>query len=192
MGYIDLTLEVKKTNRIYKKVANSKNRELQMGHVGTHFDVYGGMQVPLDYMLTRGVVFDVSSIRNRELTIDDIDIDYVKPGDFVLIRTGSIERSPYGSNNYFLNSTQFSLELIERLAKENIKYIGIDAPDLRRGYAAHIEADKLCLKYGVIVVENLVNLDKLPTQEDFKVMTSWLDDPDATGVKCRVVAITQE
>lgn len=188
VNYIDLTLQVKKTNRVYKQAEVQTKKNIVMGHVGTHFDVYGDIQVPLEYMNTRGILFDVSHITDREIVLDDIDLDYVKPGDFVMIRTGSIERHPYGSGLYFSNSTQFSWEVIQALAMERIRFLGIDAPDLRKG-KEHIEADKLCLRYGTFVLENLTNLDKVVPEQVCKVQTMWFEDPEATGVKCRVVAI---
>lgn len=191
MKYIDLTLQVKKTNKLYKWAETQLKKEIVMGHVGTHFDVYGDIQVPLDYMQTRGVVFDVSHITDREITCDDIDFDYIKPGDFVLIRTGCIERHPYGSGQYMKASTQFSWELIKELAMEQVKFVGIDAPDLRRG-KDHEEADKLLLSYGAFVMENLTNLDQLDPEKVCKVLTMWQEDPEATGIKCRVVATQPE
>lgn len=191
MKYVDLTLQVKKTNRVYKQAEVQAKKNIVMGHVGTHFDIYGDVEVPLDYMATRGILFDVSHITDREVTLDDIDLDYVKPGDFVLIRTGSIERHPYGSGLYFSDSTQFSWEIIQALAMERVRFIGIDAPDLRRG-KEHVEADKLCLRYGTFVLENLVNLDQITPMEMCKVQTMWFEDPEATGIKCRVVAMQPE
>lgn len=191
MRYIDLTLQVKKTNRVYKQAEIQTKKNIVMGHVGTHFDIFGDIQIPLDYMQTRGIMFDVSHIKDREITLDDIDLDYVKPGDFVMIRTGSIERHPYGSNMYFSQSTQFSWEIIQALAMERVKFIGIDAPDLRKG-PEHTEADKLCLRYGTFVMENLTNLKEVKPHEVCKVMTMWFEDPEATGIKCRVVAIQPE
>ena len=75
MRYIDLTLQVKKTNRVYKQAEVQLKKDIVMGHVGTHFDVFGQVQVPLEYMQTRGVVFDVSHIKDREVTSDDVDLD---------------------------------------------------------------------------------------------------------------------
>lgn len=192
MKYVDLTLFVKKTNRVYKQVEVQAQRHILMGHVGTHFDVYGDIQVPLDYMLTRGIIFDVSHIKKREVMLEDIAIDCIQPGDFVLMHTGSIERHPYGSNLYFGNSLQFSWELIEALAKKYVKFIGIDAPDLRKGHEEHPKADQMCLKYGAFVMENLINLDQLDLYLPFQVMTMWFEDPEATGIRCRVAAIQEE
>lgn len=188
MRYVDLTLQVKKTNRVYKQAEVQAKKNIVMGHIGTHFDIFGNEPIPLDYMQTRGLLFDVSHIKDREITLDDIDMDYVKPGDFVMIRTGAIEKHPYGSGLYFSDSPQFSWEVIQALALERVKFIGIDAPDLRRGHE-HIDVDKFCIRYGTYVIENLTNLKEIACHEPCKVMTMWLEDPEATGIKCRVVAI---
>ncbi|PHV70956.1 polyketide cyclase [Sporanaerobium hydrogeniformans] len=187
MKYIDLTLQVKKINKIYKWAELQPKKESVMGHVGTHMDVYEMKQIPLEYMQRRGILFDVSTIRNREITSEDIDIDYIKPGDFVLFRTGLIERFPYGSNNYFKEGVNFSWELIDELIQEGIAFIGLDAPDLRKG-KEHIEADRRCEKQGVYVIENLQHLGEIDTNKPCKMLTMWFEDLEATGLKCRVIA----
>lgn len=191
MKYIDLTLQVGKTNKVYKWAEMQLKKHIVMGHVGTHIDVYEKTHIPLEYMQRRGMFFDVSHIKDREITSDDIDLDYIRKGDFVLLRTGAIERHPYGSGLYFTQSPILSWELIEALIDERISFIGIDAPDIRKG-SEHVEADKLCEKNGVYVIENLTNLDKLKTDEVCKVLTMWHEDAEATGIRCRVVATQPE
>ncbi|MGL4799875.1 MAG: cyclase family protein [Cellulosilyticaceae bacterium] len=187
MKYIDLTLQVGKTNKIYKWAEIQLKKEMVMGHVGTHIDVYEKKRIPLEYMQRRGVVFDVSHIKDREITSDDVDLDYIKKGDFILFRTGAIEKYPYGSGLYFSGSPVLSWELIHALIDERISFIGMDAPDLRKG-PEHIEADKLCEKNGIYVVENLMNLNQINPEEVCKVLTMWHEDTEATGLRCRVVA----
>lgn len=189
MKYIDLTLHVGKTNKVYKLAETQLKKNIVMGHVGTHIDVYEKKNIPLEYMQRRGILFDVSHIQDREITSDDIDLEYIRKGDFVLFRTGAIERYPYGSGFYFAQSPVISWELIHALIDERVSFIGIDAPDLRKG-AEHIEADKLCEDNGIYVVENLTNLNQINTEEVCKILTMWHEDPDATGIRCRVV-VTQ-
>ncbi len=187
MKYIDLTLHVGKTNKIYKWAETQLKKDIVMGHVGTHIDVYDKKQIPLEYMQRRGIVFDVTHVRGREITSDDIDIDYIRKGDFVLLRTGAIEEHPYGSGLYFKQSPVLSWELIHDLIEERISFIGLDAPDIRKGNE-HVEADKLCERNGIYVVENLHQLDKIKAEEPVKILTMWHEDLEATGVRCRVVA----
>jgi kynurenine formamidase len=191
MDYIDLTLRIQKMNKVYKWAQTQNNRDLVMGHLGTHVDIYQSKTIPLEYMSTRGVLFDVSHITDREITLSDVDIDYIKPKDFILFRTGSIERNPYGSRHYFNKSTLLSWDLIKALVEEKIAFIGVDAPDIRKG-KEHIEAEKWCEKYGVYIVENLVNLDQIDPFKTCKISTMWLEDEEATGLRCRVVALVAE
>lgn len=191
MKYIDLTLTVRKTNKAYQWAQSQLKREIALGHVGTHFDIYDRPNIPLEYMQTRGVLLDVSHIQGREITSDDVDLDYVKPGDFVLIRTGAIEKHPYGSGLYFKESPVLSWELIEELIDSRVSFIGLDTPDIRRG-KEHIEADKMCEAKGIYVIENLKNLDKIKPDVVCKMLTMWHDEPEATGIRCRVVAVQPE
>lgn len=188
MKYIDLTLQVSKMNKFYKWAEVQPNKGVVMGHVGTHIDIYETKQIPLEYMQTRGVLFDVSHITDREITSDDVDLDYIRPGDFVMLRTGCMERHPYGSGKYLKDSTLLSWELIEALCEEKIAFIGMDAPDIRRG-KEHIEAEKRLEKKGIYVVENMTNLKEVNRFEACKMLTMWLENEEATGIKCRVVAI---
>lgn len=187
MKHIDLTLQVHKTNRVYKMAQAQLKKEIVMGHVGTHIDIYETKTIPLDYIETRGIVFDVRHIEDREITSQDINVERVKEKDFVLIRTGVIETYPYGSGLYFKKNAVLSWELIEVLIQKKIYLLGIDGPDLRKE-KEHVEADKLCEKYGVYVVENLVHLEDLEVHKQYKMHMMWLEDPEATGIKCRVVA----
>ena len=191
MKYIDLTLHVQKMNRVYKWAETQPNKERVMGHIGTHVDIYETKTIPLEYISTRGIVFDVSHITDREITTDDIDIDYIKPKDFVLFYTGCIQRNPYGSRYYFNKGVELSWELIEALIEERIAFIGLDAPDIRKG-KEHIEAEKKCEKEKIYVVENLMNLDAIDPSNPCKIATMWLEDEDATGLRCRVVAMQPE
>lgn len=188
MQYIDLTLQVGKNNKVYKWAELQLQKDIVMGHVGTHIDVYEKPHIPLEYMQRRGIVFDVSHIKDRDITSDDIDLDYVKEGDFVLIRTGSIEKYPYGSKFYFEQSVSLSWELIEGLVEEKISFIGIDAPDLRKK-KEHVKADQYCELHGVYVVENLINLNEVDPDKVCKILTMWHEDKEATGIRCRVVAV---
>lgn len=191
MKYIDLTLTVRKTNKAYQWAQSQLKREIALGHVGTHFDIYDRPNIPLEYMQRRGILLDVSHIQGREITSDDVDLDYIKPGDFVLIRTGAIEKHPYGSGLYFKESPILSWELIEELIDSRVSFIGLDTPDIRRG-KEHIEADKMCESKGIYIIENLKNLDKIKPDVVCKILTMWHDEPESTGIRCRVVAVQPE
>lgn len=153
------------------------------GHIGTHLDTYEKIPIPLEYFRSAGVCFDVKNIEEVQTT--DIDMEGIPENGFVLFHTGRIEEYPYGSPGYGKEHPQLSHELIDELLKRHIRFIGVDCPGIRH-HEEHTPADRLCEKNGVYVIENLQNLGGLP-REGFTVYTMWLDDPDLTGLRCRVI-----
>lgn len=159
------------------------------GHYGTHIDIHLNTMIPLDYANTEGVMFDVRHVGTSEVQLSDIDLNEVRLGDFVLFRTGMMEREGYATVNYFSDHTTLSDELIDALLARKVKIIGIDAVGVRRGNQ-HIDADKRCEQQGLYIIENLCQLEKLstaPTQR-LKFTTMWWPMPGQTGLPCRVIA----
>ena len=68
--FIDLTLEI--TPEIREKAQTNQDRTIG-GHLGTHFDVMD-KKLPLEFIEWKGIVLDVSNIRNREININDIKL----------------------------------------------------------------------------------------------------------------------
>ncbi|MFO7814725.1 MAG: hypothetical protein R6V14_03115 [Halanaerobiales bacterium] len=95
--FIDLTLEI--TPEIRAKAQQNQDRTIG-GHLGTHFDVMD-KKFPLEYLERDGIVFDVSSIKNRDIKINDIKLEKVKTDMFVAFYTNFIEEIGYGEKKYF-------------------------------------------------------------------------------------------
>lgn len=182
--YIDLTTNVPMNSPQIQWAKEQDNPHIAMGHIGTHLDTYEKSMIPLEYFKSNGILFDVHGM--DEVTSNHIDLELVKGNDFVLFRTGCIERHPYGELQYFENHPQLSHELIQKLLDKRIRFIGIDCPGIRQS-EGHEEADRLCEQNRVYVIENLRNLEDIPTQR-FWIYTMWLDDEVMTGLKCRVIA----
>ena len=181
---LDLTTSVPRsspllgTDTLYRRLIST-------GHVGTHLDTYQKRPVPLEYFSCPGVLFDVSS--QQEADLAHVDLSVIPPKAFVLFHTGHIQRYPYGDPHYFSPHPYLSQELIESLLKLDIRFIGVDCPGIRPG-KEHRPADELCEQHGVYVIENLHNLFRIATPGPFQVYTMWLDDPEQTGLPCRVIA----
>lgn len=180
---IDLTTIVPMNSPLREKAKDFA----AMGHIGTHLDTYEKTPIPLDYFRSIGVAFDVRG--KEEVQVDDIDLNSIPEQSFVLFRTGRMEEHPYGSEHYGKDHPQLSHGLINRLIEKRVRFIGVDCQGIRR-HEEHTPADILCEKNGVYVIENLQNLGELP-QQGFMVYTMWLDDPDMTGLRCRVIAETK-
>ena len=157
-----------------------------VGHIGTHFDVMD-KEFPLAYTERKGVVFDVSRIRGRDIEVADIDLERVGADMFVAFCTDYMAEETYGTQVYFKEHPQLSPALIEALLERHVSIIGIDCAGIRRG-KEHIPADQRCAEHGVFVVENLLGLEKLLDYTDFTVYTFPMSYADMSGLPCRVIA----
>lgn len=187
---IDMTYELKKDwmDQFIKTAADSGFSKF--GHFGTHFDIQD-KNFELEYCERNGIIFDVGGIRDREIETADLNIDAVKEKDFVLLRTGMMERAGYGSQEYFKEHPQLSYDLIHSLILKKASLIGMDMAGVRRG-AEHAPTDQLFADHGTFIVENLVHLDQVMGQagegRPFIVHTYPMRLIGFTGLPCRVVA----
>ena len=129
---IDITALI--SEDMLKKAEKNLNL-VTYGHLGTHFDVMN-KKFPLEFIQRNGIVFDISNVKDRDIDINDIDLNLVK------------------------KDPQLSYELIEELLKKQISIIGIDFSGIRNGNE-HIPADQKCADNGAFVIENLCNLHKV-------------------------------
>lgn len=182
--FLDLTTKVSRDNPLLTWAKSQNHPRIAMGHVGTHLDTYEKRPIPLTYFKSRGVLFDVRGI--SEVKSVDIDLAVVRKADFVLFRTGQIERIAYGDSAYFSDAPQLSHELIEALLDKGIHFIGVDCAGIRH-HEEHERADRACEKAGVYVIENLCNLEQVGSG-NFVVYAMWLEEEALTGLPCRVIA----
>lgn len=178
---IDLTIKI--TPKMVTDAQGNEKKAL-VGHLGTHFDVMN-KEFPLEYTRRQGVVFDVSSVRERDIDVADIDMDAVAPDTFVAFHTGFLEEAGYGSKVYFHEHPQLSPALVDTLLEKQVSIIGVDCAGVRRG-REHTPTDQRCADQGVFVVENLCNLDKVIGR--CIIHTYPMNYAELTGLPCRVVA----
>ena len=181
---IDITLKITP-----KMAADAQGNEKKafVGHLGTHFDVMN-KEFPLEYTERNGIVFDVSNVKDRDITVADIDISRVTKDMFVAFYTGFIEKEGYGTKKYFTEHPQLSNELIDALLQKNVSIIGVDFAGVRRG-KEHTPMDQHCADRGVFIVENLCNLcSVLKNGDTFTANTYPMNYAEMTGLPCRVVA----
>ena len=158
---IDLTVEVTP-----KAAADAQGNEKKAltGHLGTHFDVMD-REFPLEYVIRKGLVFDVSQVSGRDIESGDIELERVEPGMFV------------------------ADELIDRLLDRGVSIIGIDCAGIRRG-AEHTPKDQYCADRNTFVVENLCGLSGILEGEmaaEATIYTFPVRFKGMTGLPCRVV-----
>lgn len=183
---IDCSLKVTKAMRTD---AQGNETKALSGHLGTHFDVMNKV-FPLAFTQREGIVFDVSKIRDRDIDLNDVELDLVKENQFVAFYTGFIEEESYGTARYFKEHPHLSFDLINALLDKKVSIIGIDAAGIRRG-AEHTPTDQMCADRDVFVMENLVNLKKL-VNKDFIMNTYPINFEEWTGLPTRVIAEIKE
>ena len=181
---IDVTLKI--TPKMIADAQENENKAL-VGHLGTHFDVMN-KDFPLEYSRRNGVLFDVSQIKDRDISGGDIDLKAVKKDMFVAFYSGFIDSEGYGGKKYFAEHPQLSDELIDTLLDKGVSVIGVDFAGVRRG-KEHTPKDQYCADKGVFIVENLCNLKRvLENGGKFIANTYPMNYTDVTGLPCRVIA----
>lgn len=181
---LDVTLKI--TSEMLLDAKANEKKELE-GHLGTHFDVMD-KSFPLEYTEREAVVFDVSSVCDREIDVDDVDLSRVEPDSFVAFYTGFSDSEPYGTRSYFKEHPQLTHRLIDALLEKGVSIIGLDFAGIRRG-SEHTPTDRRCADRGVFIIENLCNLSSLPRIEGRLVMHTYpMSFVGVTGLPCRVIA----
>lgn len=180
----DLTLPITKEMTVN---AEDNERKNLSGHIGTHFDIMD-KTFPLTYGIRKAVVFSVTSIRDRDISLSDIALDQVEEGMAVLFHTGFLKEKGYGTQPYLKEHPQLSQELIKALLEKKVSLIGIDATGIRRS-KEHTPADQLCADHGAFVIENVAHLETLPAHRNsFVLYTFPMHLVGYSGVPVRMVA----
>jgi kynurenine formamidase len=179
---IDLTVTVD------KHVVASMTVPTKLGHLGTHFDVMD-QEFPLEFLKRVGRLVDITSIKDREVGLDDIQTP-VEKDEFVIFRTDYAANIGYGGPNYNFKSAELSDDVVTYLLERGVSLIGVDAASIQRP-AKHRQVDARCAAQKVFVVENLCNLDalaKAAAGRNFTMYCAPLNFRGLTGIPCRVVA----
>lgn len=177
-------------------------------HCGTHIDALRHLDpdapsaegIPLEYCYGDGVVLDFSDKEyGHFISVKDVQealqkINYrLKPLDIVLIRTGADRFNT--TEAYKTNHCGMSREATIWLIEQGIKVMGIDAITFDPPVKAMFESKKFWEAHRVMLereyyhIENLVNLDKIPSPSGFKVAVFPIKWKDATAAPIRAVAI---
>lgn len=160
-----------------------KQDEHQARHIGTHIDVYNYSDLDLSLKLCRGVVVDV-----RDLNIIDcerVEKIEVRKGDFVIFRTGFMEKFGYGTKEYLnLEGAPFLTdEAVDSLIDRGVKFIGIDLHGIQHG-RDHRKIDEYTESKGTYVIENMTNLDKISNIIQLKL--EWDQKEGATAIPVEI------
>lgn len=172
-------------------------------HSGTHVDAPSHFlpsgetvdALSLEGCIGKAFVVDVSHIEaGKRIQVQDLGIvaDKLGAGDRILFHTGW-ERY-YPEEAYYHGFPALSLNLSHWLVKQRISLIGIDTGSVAAldDWGELTAVHKVLLSNGIILIEGLSNLDKLPfgCQVDLICLPMKLMDMD--GAPARVVAVLEQ
>lgn len=170
-------------------------------HTLTHVDVpahffkngFSTDQVPLEKFMGKGIVIDVSNKPSKtEITAEDIDETLKKlsvnvgPGWVLLFYTGYDKK--IGTPEFF-NHPGLGWSAAKYVSELNVNAIGFDAPSVDYPpFPAH----KMLLSKGIMIYENLTNLDELLGVVGFEFIGLPLKIRKGSASPVRAIAIVTE
>jgi len=203
MKYVDLTMLINENTPIFpgdqkptfEQIAIFENdgwnehRFTLNSHFGTHIDFpYHMIQngktqddFALESLIGTGKLIDVRGQIKIHASLSG-----VKQGDTLLFLTHNSQEK--NAEKYFKSYPVMTEELANEIIKRKVKIVGIDSwtPD-----ACPFPIHKLLLSNGVLIVENLVNLQALLNQK-FKVFVAPLRMDLFDGCPARVFAEVED
>jgi kynurenine formamidase len=167
-------------------------------HTGTHMDApyhfnkNGAKihQILLNRLIGNGVLIKIKKEKNQEISKKDLiefEKNYVKIKNFSSVFFFTGWQKNLEKNYYFLNNPGLSKSAASYLISKKINLIGIDSPSIDRGIDKKFSTHKILAKNNVLIVENLLNLEKIPKHNfDFTILPLKLKN--TTGSPVRAVA----
>jgi arylformamidase len=154
-------------------------------HLGTHIDAPWHMlaegkrisDFPIEKFIGQAVMVDVRG--QREI---DTDLEGVKPGDILLLRTDQSKIA--GSPEFFSTCPVVSKKLAVRIAEKKVGILGVDAYSVDPPPST---IHKYLLSRDILILENLINLDQIG-KERFMIFVLPLKLEGLDGAPCRVIA----
>ena len=164
-------------------------------HTGTHIDAPSHMinkgktidEFNISDFIGIAIIIDVSNM--KKINVEDLISykDKINNCDFVILKTGWDKY--WGTNSYLQGFPTLTEEAARWLSSFNIRGIGTDTISIDAFDSIDFEVHNTILSRGIIIIENITNLDNVKEQEFTLVATPLkIENGDASPV--RAVAIT--
>ena len=172
-----------------------ENRLALNSHSGTHLDCPAHLlpegkpldRLPISAFTGNGLVVDAARFEN-EIPAEVTQTLNIETGvEFILFYTGWARF--WNSPAYFSDFPYLSEELAARLARLPLKGIGFDTPSADAMRSANLPNHHLFLNAGMIILENLTNLEKL-INVTFRLFCFPLNIVNGDGSPVRAAALT--
>ena len=182
---------------------NGYNLELLFlsSHTGTHMDApYHFLEkgAKIHEISLKKLVSEAALIQSRKgsgesITKTDIQKFEKKSGKIdgfssVIFQTGW--QRNLQKKYYFTKNPGLSVSAAKYLASKKISLVGIDSPSIDLGKDDKFSVHQIFAKKGILIVENLANLDKIKSSK-FHLVVLPLKLKNATGSPVRAIAFVE-
>ena len=168
-------------------------------HSGTHIDapfhfIENGLKIdkiPLKRLVTDAVLCRIKKGADKAITKQDI-IEFenkhgkLQPNSTLIFATGWHKNLL--KKYYFTKNPGLSIFAAKYLVKKKISLVGIDSPSIDLGLDSRFLVHHQLLDNGVLILENLCNLEKI-SGVHFKLVVLPLKLKGATGSPVRAIAL---
>ena len=168
-------------------------------HTGTHIDAPHHFlkkgqkihQIMTKRLVTEAVLIKIRKDSDQSITKTDLvkfekRYGTIDEGSTVVFYTGwqkNLEKK-----SYFLKNPGLAISAAKYLASKKINLVGIDSPSIDLGKDKKFSVHHILAKNGILIVENLVNLEKIHS-EKFHLIVAPLKLKNATGSPVRAMAL---
>ena len=170
-------------------------------HTGTHMDApYHFLEkgakiheISLKKLVSSAVLIKSRKKSNESVTKTDIQKFEKKHGKItgfstVIFCTGW--QRNLQKDYYFTKNPGLSVSAAKYLASKKIGLIGIDSPSIDLGTDSKFSVHQIFAKKGMLIVENLANLEKIKSSK-FHIVVLPLKLKNATGSPVRAIAFVE-
>ena len=170
-------------------------------HTGTHLDApYHFLEkgakiheISLKKLVSEAVLIQSRKKGGESITKTDIQKFEKKHGKIegfssVIFYTGW--QRNLQKKYYFTNNPGLSVSAAKYLASKKISLVGIDSPSIDVGTDSKFSVHQIFAKKGILIVENLANLDKIKSSK-FHLVVLPLKLKNATGSPVRAIAFVE-
>jgi len=170
-------------------------------HTGTHLDApYHFLEkgakiheISLKKLVSEAVLIQFRKSSNESVTKTDIQKFEKKHGKIesfssVIFLTGW--QKNLQKKYYFTKNPGLSASAANYLASKKVSLVGIDSPSIDLGTDSKFSVHQIFAKKGILIVENLANLEKIKSSK-FHLVVLPLKLKGATGSPVRAIAFVE-
>ena len=144
--------------------------------------------IGVERLVSPALLLDLPKGANEEITLDDLCvINEIDQGISIVFRTGW--QKMIADRDYMTSNPGLSVAAAALLADKNVNAVGIDSPSIDIGSDEHFSTHKTLLSNGILIIENLCNLESLEHKGTFTLVINPLKLKGASGSPVRALAI---